>query len=706
MKPIDLGPLMAPRSVAVVGASQRGGRATGAIRNLIDLGFTGKIYPVNPNYETVMDLPCYPSLEAIPGPVDLVAIGIPSERIMAVLEDAERKGVAAAVIFAAGFGEAGETGLERQAAITALIERSGMAICGPNCLGVINLHDRSCGYSSTTPKAVLSGDVGVLAQSGSVVVALVRTARPIGFSWIVSSGNEAGATGADYLAYMVEDPKTRVLAAFMEGIKRPERFIEVADRAWALAKPLLVVKTGASALGRAATAAHTGSLAGAHEVQRALFRQKGIVQCDDLDEWMEAIELFSRGKPPPANGIGVIGISGGENALVMDVATELGLQVPPLSPAGRARLAALLPWFARPENPIDPTGAMGDNPKIFNQCLEILAEEPEIGVIAISQDSPAVFDVIVAQGAAAVAPGIAKPIVYFNNFSGPIRPEVIDPLRGAGIPYLQGLRESLKAIKAFIDYHRRRRDPPSPPLVRRDESRRMAALRQLGHGPGFLTEDASKALLARYDLPMVRDIVARSPEAALEAGRALGYPVAAKLISPDVAHKAAIGGVRLDLRSADELGRAYDAILDAARRHRPEARIEGVLVQPMLRGGIEVILGLKRDPQFGSTIVIGLGGILVEAIRQVALRVAPLGVDDARAMIAELPALQRMAEKLQPGFDAAAMLVPLLLRLSDLALELGDRVAAIDINPLLLDPVAGTAVAVDALIERGLGEAA
>ncbi len=696
---MDLTPLLAPRSIAVVGASPHGGRATGAVRNLLELGFSGPIYAINPKYSSVLDIPCYPTLSSLPDPVDLVAVGIPGEGVLPVLREAHQNGTRAAVIFASGYGEAGELGRQRQAELEAFAARTGMLICGPNCLGVINFHARSAGYSSTSPKAVRIGNVAVVSQSGSVIVALVRSLRGIGFSYLVSCGNECGVTSSEYLRYLVDDPNTRVVGAFLEGIKHPARFVEAADAARRAGKPLIVIKAGRSQLGSAASSAHTGSLAGSDEVQRALFRQKGVVHCDDLDEWIEAIEIYRHGLVPRAKGVGVIGLSGGENALLLDHAADVGLSVPPLSEDGKRRLAALLPWFTKAENPIDATGALTGDFEIYRKCLDVLAAEDDIGIIAVSQDCPAHFDLPVARAVAAFAREGAKPVVFVSNISGPYRPEVKEILEGAGVPYLQGLKEGLKAIKALIDYHTATR-PVVQAEVRHDMNRAAAAKRILAQSGKVVTEDVAKSVLQLYGFPVVRERVVRTAAEAVRAAKELGYPVVAKIVSPDILHKAAIGGVQLNLTTPRELRSAISAIASAVARHQPNARIIGTVVQPMIRSGIEVILGVKRDPQFGAVIAFGLGGIFVESIRQFALRIAPLSAADAVAMLDEVPTLGLWARKTAPSLDPAPLLTPLLLRLSALATELVEEIAEIDLNPVILDPQTLSATVVDALIVR------
>ncbi|MFI4987196.1 MAG: acetate--CoA ligase family protein [Alphaproteobacteria bacterium] len=696
----DLTALLSPRSVAVVGASQNEGRVNGAIRNLLELGFKGGIYPVNPKYPTVMELPCYPSLRALPERVDLIVVGVPSELVLGVLQEAHAVGIPAAVVMSSGFAEAGEVGRRRQAELKAFLEQTGMLLCGPNCLGVINVHDRVTGYYSTSPKHLLPGDVAVVAQSGTVVVALVRGEKPIGFSYIVSSGNEVGVASADYLQHFVDDPRCRVLAAFLEGVNKPAQFVRTAENALRAGKPIILVKAGRSELGRAASAAHTASLAGSYEVQSALFKQKGVMLCPDLDEWMETIEIFRHGRPPKAEGLGFLGVSGGENALVLDHAVEAGVKVPPLSEAGKQKLAEFLPWFAPKQNPIDVAGSNLERVEVFRRSLRILAAEPDIGVIMSSQDSPAVFDLPSAQALAEVAQTSDKCFVFLNNFSRPPHPEVAAILAKAGVPYLQGMRTGLRAIKAFIAYHRRPAAPPARPAPINETRRQKAQALLAAHGR-MLPENAGKALLALYGFPIVPERLAATADAAAEAADAFGYPVAAKVVSADIPHKAQAGGVELTLRSASEMRAAVERILKAVAGNAPRARIDGILVQPMVQGGIELILGTKRDAQFGHTILFGLGGVLVEAIRAFSLRVAPLSEGEARGMIEDVPALRRILEKCcEGGFDAASLVAPLLLRLSDLVAELEDEIEEIDLNPVILDPRSSRAVVVDALVVR------
>jgi acyl-CoA synthetase (NDP forming) len=694
----DLTPLLSPRSIAVVGASASGGRASGVVRNLIELGFDGAIYPINPKYDSVMGLRCFPNLQDVPGSIDCVAIAIPGDKILPVLWLAHEKKARAAVIFASGYGEAGEIGKRHQTELEAFIAQTGMLICGPNCLGAIDVHAKTGAYSSISPKDIPAGRVAVVSQSGSVLVALVRNPRGIAYCHLISSGNEIGVCSGDYLNHFVRDPNTGVLAAFMEDIKHPLRFIAAAEAARTNGKPLIVLKTGRSEIGSAASAAHTGSLAGSYDVQKALFRQKGVVHCEDLDEWMEAIQLFELAKPPKAPGIGIVGVSGGENALLLDHAAELNLQIPKLSRSGREKLAAVLPWYGRPENPVDATGQIAADPDLYAHCLSILAEEPSIGVIIVSQDSPAVFDALAAQAVAEVAKRSEKTFVYLNNFSAPLRADLQIILRQAGVPYLQGLREGLKAVQSFIAFHASSKKPAPARSTSVNKQRQETASALLKMSSPYLCEDTGKALLSLYGFTVPREIRVQSADDAEKAAERVGFPVAAKILSPDIAHKMNVGGVHLDLRSAGEVKAAYGELLETVGRLSKSANTAGVLIQPMVGGKIELILGMKRDIHFGSTIAFGLGGEMVEAIRSVSLRVAPLTESDAIEMVADLQPLKAIVERIRPGFDFVPALSRLLLQFSELVAELGSQISEIDINPVKFDPATGAATVVDALI--------
>lgn len=694
----NLDKLLSPASVAIVGASQREGRVNGAIRNLKDLGFAGQILPVNPKYPTVMGYPCYPSLGAIPEPVDLVVVGIPSQAVPAVLEEAHACGIPAAVIISSGFGETGEEGRRLQAEIAEFIARTGMLVCGPNCLGAIDFHAPAAGYYSASPKDCVAGDLAVVSQSGTIVVALVRGERPIGFSYLVSSGNEVGVSSAEYIRHFVDDSNTRVIGAFLEGVNKPDAFLQAAQAAREAGKPIITMMTGRSDMGRAASAAHTGSLAGSFEVQRAVFRQAGIVQCDDIDEWIEAIELFRHGRVPKAAGIGMIGVSGGENSLALDQMADNDLLVPALSEAGARALTEILPSYAHVSNPIDTSGGLGDNRGMYRQCLEILAAEPEIGIIIVSQDSPAYFDELAAEAIVEVAAKSDKSFIFLNNISRPATPAVERRLREARVPYLQGLRPGVKAIAAYLDYHLTPRRPAPAPELK--PSRRNEARALLAKQGRLVTEDVGKAVLALYGFPVVSERVVAGADEAAEAADQLGYPVVAKLLSPDIAHKMLAGAVRLGLRSPEAVSEAVVDMEATVRDRSPGARIEGFAVQAMLPEGLEIILGMKRDEHFGPTLLVGLGGTFVEVVRAFSMRRAPVSTEEARAMVEEVPLLGSLARKLAPDADVAGIVAPLITSLSDLCAELDEDVEEIDVNPVILDPNDDQAVAVDALIVR------
>lgn len=695
---IDLRPLLAPRSIAFVGASESGGRAGAAMRNLMALGFTGEMHPVHPRHDSVFGHPCRASIDDLPAGIDLAAIGVPAENVLSVLEQAHRRGIPAAAIFASGFGEAGEGGAARQAGLEDFVQRTGMLVCGPNCLGVLNFSARSGAYSSVAPTNLEAGRIAVVSQSGSIVVALSRSERGMAFSHLISSGNETGVTSADLLLALADDPAVDAVALFQESVRRPARFARALARLRERGKPLLLLGTGRSEIGRAASAAHTGALAGSIEVRAALLRRERVLACADPDEWLEAMELFRLLPAPRRPGIAMIGISGGENALAADLADAAGLSFARLGEATRARLREILPWFAHAGNPLDATGGVLTNLDIYRRSLEIMAEDPNVGTLVVLQDSPAGFDETIARTMAEMAPRLPVPLVFLNCFAGPPRAGIIPILHAGGIPYLQGLRAGLRALALYMN-HQRRKAPspcwdPAPEAARRNRARAI-----LSRAGIVLDEVDSKELLGGYGIRFPPEMLARTAEEAQSAAARIGLPVAMKIVSAEIAHKAKAGGVELSVAGPAEARAAFAILQERVARSMPAAPRRGVLVQPMMKGDLELILGLKRDPDFGMVLLLGIGGVQVEEIGATALRLLPAGEDDVREMIDEIPALRRAIATAPDGAGIVTQIVALMASLATIGMELAEEVEAVEMNPVLLDLRHGRLSVVDALVE-------
>jgi len=702
----DLGPLLNPQSIAVVGASDRPGAGSIVLDNLKRLGFAGPVYPVNPRYSELGGWRCYPSLKDIPGPVNSVAILLSCRQVLPALEQAAAIGAKAAWVLASGFAEAGPGGENLQRQVADFARSHSIALCGPNCIGIVNLHNRAATYSAALPPAIKSGHVGAVLQSGAICLGIANSNRGVGFSTLISSGNEAVLDNADYISYLADDPATRVIIAFIEGFKRPERFIWAAERARQAGKPLLIVKVGRSAVAQRATVAHTGSLAGSDAVHDAVFRKHGIIRLDSLDELLEAAELFLKAPLPAGRGIGMLTLSGGQIGLVGDLMQGVDLDLPELSEEARQALAQVLPPFSNIANPLDAWGS-GDFEETYPACMEILAHEQGIHLLAVSRDSPpgiAPREVwqssVIVDAAAQVARTSGKPVAVFSNIANGFDPAVQDRVDAVGLPMLQGTHASLRAMEAlarYADFIRRPaskigESPVAPKALARIES-------ELAQQPASLSEHASKWLLAEYGIPVTREALARSVEEATYLAEEMATPVALKIQSPDIQHKTEANGVALSLSGAAAIRRAYEQILDNAHHYNRCARIEGVLVQEMVPAdAVEVIVGSSNDKEFGPVVVFGLGGILVELFKDSVLRLAPVSLEEAYEMIASV----RSAALLR-GFRGRPMadldaLADVIVRVSHLAYDLRDQVTAVDINPLMVRPQGLGARAADALV--------
>jgi acyl-CoA synthetase (NDP forming) len=705
--------LIRPRSVAVVGASERDGSLGGhVIRNLEYAGYAGQQYCVNPKYEAVFGVPCYPSIRDLPAAVDCVVVAVPAQYVVPVMKEAADNGVRSAVIFAAGFAESGDEGRLLQSQLGAIARSSGMAICGPNCLGIANFRDGFMGFSSLMDFDLAAGKIAAVCQSGSVALALLNNNRGIRYRYVVSSGNEAATTIEDYIDFFVQDPGTGAILAFVEGLRNVPKLKRAAAMAIEQDKPIIFLKVGRSAVGRRSVVAHTGALAGSEAVHAAFFKQMGIIQVADLDELLETAVLLAAAPTPGGSKLGVIGISGGEVAMLSDLAEDNGLEFADLAEETATRIRSLLPPFSKVGNPLDAWG-IGDLGNAYANCLEALGQDPSVDLVAVCQDAQIgltersiAYYVPLAHSVVGVSKRLHKPLVLFSNISGGVHPSLREILEAGGVPTLQGTTPSLRAIRHFVDYGAYRRLPRrlSASSIAPHESRIPGAF---GIQPGSsLGEHASKQLLSAYGIRSTREEIAGSLREAKRIALKLGYPIVLKVDSPDIQHKTDAGAVRLNVRDAEELARAYEEVLANARKACPAARVGGVLVQEMLdlSQALETIVGVTWDPQFGPTVLFGLGGVLVEVLRDFSLRVAPLTEEDAWSMLDDIRC-RRVLDGVRgkPPADRGAI-VDVLIKVSALAIELEGRLAEVDINPLVVFSEGKGAVAADALVVASGGE--
>ena len=690
--------LIAPRSVAIVGATERADAASSFVmRNLIAQGFAGSILPVNPKGGTVFGYPAATALAALGEVPDVAVIGIAADRVNVALREAAEAGIKAAVVLASGFAETDEEGRSRQAELVAIAEQNGMAVCGPNCLGLFNLHSGAALYSSTLSGNLKQGALALVSHSGASAIALANTGR-LGLSHIISSGNSAATDLPDYIGWLAHDDATRVIGIVVEAIRDPRAFAAAMDAVHAAGKTVIALRAGRSAGGQRATAAHTGALAGSNEAYASFFRRTGVVEVADMDGFVETAALFGGVKARPScKGVAVIGVSGGGVAHVADIADETGLELPAFAPDTVRALKTLLPPFASPQNPLDTTGVVFADASIYSRVLETVAADPSIGVIVAAQDAaPGLDEATAAEylGIAGAVAGFARtsslPTVLMSNLSAGHHPAVRAAAEGAIV--LNGTRTSLGAIRALLT-------PPAHRALRHADGHvaepRWTAILSSGQR---LTEREAKAFLAANGMAVTREALATTAEAAAEAAQSIGFPVVMKIESPDLPHKTEAGGVRLGIGSEDGARSAFEEIMRNARVFAPEARLHGVVVQEMVTGGVEALLGLVRHEPFGLGMVVGVGGVLVELVADAVFELLPVD----RALALDMIARTRLGQLLA-GYRGAVKadveaLAGTMVALSNLGSAYGDRLEAIDLNPVAVLPLGKGVRILDALV--------
>jgi acyl-CoA synthetase (NDP forming) len=678
--------LMAPRSVAVIGATERTDASSSYVmRNLLAFGFSGAIIPVHPKAERVFGIAAIPSLDRLDAPADVAVIGIGAAHVLTALEDAGKAGVKAAVVLASGFAETDEEGKARQQALVGIARKYGMAICGPNCLGLFNLQSGAALYSSTLSPNLRKGTLAILSHSGASAIALANSGR-FGLSHIISSGNSAATDLPDYLSYLADDEATRVIGLVVEAIRDPADFASAMQAVHASGKKVIALRAGKSSKGAEAAAAHTGSLVAANEAYEAFFRRTGVIEVADMDEFVETATLCLSLKVRPApRGVAVVGVSGGGVAHVSDIAEQVGIELPEFSQDTIARLRPLLPPFATPQNPVDTTGVVFADGGIYRSVLDILAQDPAVGLIVAAQDAPVGLDaggaaeyVGIADAVAAYAKDATVPVIFMSNLSSGHHPVVRDRL--AGVPVLNGTRAALCAVRGLLDATgATNSDMPAIEPAGEDDhwATRLATGRNL-------TEREAKQLLAENGLRVTRERLAATAQEAVEAAEAIGFPVVLKIESPDIPHKTEAGGVRLGIADAAEAAEAFAAIMRNAGAYAPDADLRGVVVQEMAGRGVEALVGLVRHEPFGLGIVVGVGGVLVELVKDAAFDLLPVDRVSAEALIdrTRLGALLK-GYRGAPQADREA-LVETIVALSNFAGRYGHLIEAVDLNPVVV----------------------
>lgn len=715
---IDLRPVFRPTSIAIVGASARSWIAGTVRDNLRQMGSATRCHFVNPKYDELLGQPCYPSLDALPEKPDIALVALNPLRAADVTQAAADAHIPVVIIPGGGVVEGGEAAAAMQADVARIARENGLALVGPNCMGVIDLTANVATYIGDVSPYLPRGGVAGIAQSGSVTDAFVQSGSRVGFSRIISCGSEVVLDVCDYLAYCLDDPETTSVILFLEGFRRPERFLALADHALELGKPIMVVKVGQSEQARAAAIAHSGSLAGEARATDAALDAAGVIRCADLDELLETAELVE-GVRRTGRGIGrgrtgVVTVSTGEASLVADLAPSVGLDLPPIPDTARQRILDALPTMGFIGNPLDPWGA-ADAATAYGAVFDAMADSGAYDVLVQVHDFPyksmeaelATADEVTRAllDATRDRPSILP--VYVSLTSGDPPPEtkaVLDD-QGGGAPLLRGAREAFAAIGALAWWERRRavRRALGPwrdtwPALARDRTAygfdAPAMDGELLRSGRSLGERESLELLRHVGLAVTPAVAVRDAASAVEAARPLaGHAVVLKIDAPDLAHKSDLGLVRLGIRGDDAVRAAADELLTAARRQGVEAR--GLLVEPMAEAGVELIVGARRDASFGPCVMVGLGGVLAEVLDDVAIRLAPVTRDVALDMLSRLRGARVLeGARGRPAVDREA-LADLIVGVAAFAADRPD-VLEIDLNPVIATTDA--AVAVDALV--------
>jgi acetate---CoA ligase (ADP-forming) len=697
-----IGRMLNPRSIAVVGASPKGGYGGRLLNAVLRSKERIAVYPVNPGYEEIHGVRSYPSLAALPEAPDLVCVVVPYQKVLGVLKECREKEAGSALVISAGFAERGtDSGSGLQQELGAYARQSGLRFTGPNCLGLANVREDIWATASSRTLGGLSGHVALVCQSGATAFGpfLLRAVDAgIGLSHIVSTGNEADLDFSDFARYFVDQTDVRVIAGFVEGFKDVRKFISVAKLAAERGKPIVLIKIGRSESGAQAARSHTAAMTGADALYEALFRQYGVIRVRDYDELLETSHLLACSRKPKKGGVAVVSHSGGISSLTADLLGAGGLNLPALSERARSGINAILGDFGWAANPADVTGFA--RREEFAQIMDYLIEEPEVGTLVVaSAGAGSQVDQVIALG------DRTDKNVAFCWTASRNDPSSLPKLKRSGVPIFYSPEKLAFALKSLLDYHAWRdtwRDAhsgaaahtPAQPLAERRAA--LEALRSLGRAA--LSESEAKQLVAAWGIASPREVLVQSQGSAVEAAQQIGFPVVLKVDSPDIAHKTEAGVVRLNVRDADALRRAYEEILANAGRYAQHARINGVLVQEMVRGGVETLVGIQYDPQIGPMLAFGSGGVMVEVYNDLALRHCPVGRRDALKMIEEVRGAKLLRGfRGQPRADIDA-LADALVRVSEMALELEGELQELDLNPLLVLPEGHGVRAVDALV--------
>jgi acetyltransferase len=697
-----LAPLFEADRIAIIGASERNHYAVNVFKNLQNFGFDiTKVVPINPGRPEVFGLKAYPSIVDVPGEIPLAVIAVNTKSVVSIVEEAGKKGVKAGVIFADGFAEGGDAGRRLQNDLTAAARGANLKLLGPNCMGFVSMRAKLGIWGGELPKNIRPGNIGCIFQSSGMMNLLMNfgVRRGLGFHVCASGGNEIILNSADYLAYQADCPEIDVIASYFEAApKEPQRFTAALDRAIANGKSVLILRAGRTDRAKRNVIAHTGQLAGSAATWDAFFEQHGAIIVNDLDDLIDTTALFAGAKLRPdrhERGVGLITISGGDCTLLSDIADQEGVSVTDLSPETQKVMVDSLEKPTLLGNPLDIEDLQRMKPEAFDLCLEKFFQEPNLDMLGVRLNLPETMtpsaDKLYTK-ISELSRQNDKRVFVLTRATEPPAEIWYDKLNSLGLTFTGDYRKSLRAMNRLRKNERDRAIGRFLPATRPGAA---PIGRQLGSG--VLTYRETDKLLQDYGVPLAPSVLAQSAGEAAQAAEKLGYPCVLKVASVDIPHKTEFGALRLGLDSRIAVERAYEEMLTNVRRQKPDADIEGVLVQKQIKG-VECLLGISRDDQLGPTLVMGLGGVFVEILADVQIRIPPISAAEARRALESLKGAKIFSgARGAPPVDIDA-LADMAARLSWLAFDYGDEIAEFDLNPVVVLPKGQGAFAVDALL--------
>ncbi len=686
--------LFSPKSVAVVGASKSPDKVGNRIlANLINCGFRGPLVPINPTAKEILGRTCYPSLRDYGQSVDLAVLVVPKPAVMAAVDDCLAAGVQALIVITAGFKETGAEGAQQERELVQRCRARGVRLVGPNCLGLLNTaHQLNASFANIWPAR---GHISFMSQSGALMSAILDYAalHRLGISSMISLGNKADVDENDLLEALAADPDTNVIVGYLESIMDGDKFIRAAESA-ASRKPVIIFKSGVTQAGVRAASSHTGSLAGADIAYGAAFRRAGVIRAETFEQMIDYAMAFTMQPLPTGSRVAIVTNAGGPGIMAADAVEQMGLEISPLTEESRAAMRPHLPEAASVANPID---VLGDaDPERYEMAIRTALADPTVDAVVVLLTPQAVTRVRETAEAVVRAADRRKPVLA-SFMGGQDVAAAVEMFMRDGIPHYPSPERAVAALWAMRQYAQWRARPPRVvarfPVNRRRAERiinRQIRMNQLQVG-----EVAAKEILRAYEFDVPPGFHALTREEAVEAAERIGFPVAMKIVSPDIIHKSDLGGVRLNLDSADAVRDAFDLMMLRIRQRVPEARLDGVYVEKMCPRGREVILGMTRDPQFGPMLMFGLGGIFVEVLKDVTFHIAPITREEARQMLESTRSYALLrGVRGQPRVDVDAIAEGL-QRISQLVTDFPE-IREMDINPFIVGPVGGVSVAADA----------